>query len=105
MAEPARAFAQPIIDGPLPLCKGYEQLTAALSAAVGLTVPAGATMAIVQAEGAAVRWRADGTDPTASVGMLIADGNEMLYSTSESALAALRFIRATAGAILNVSYY
>lgn len=105
MVNAPRQFAQPIIDGPLPTCRGYQQLTAALSASTGLTVPAGSTMVIIQAEGAGVRWRADEIDPTASVGMLIADGGELLYSASESALNALRFIRTTAGAILNVSYY
>lgn len=104
MVDAAREHARPIIDGPLPLCKGYQQLTSELSASVGLTVPNGTTMILVQAEGAAVRWRAD-TDPTASVGMLLADGGELMYSASRSALQALRFIRTTTGAILNVSYY
>jgi hypothetical protein len=106
MADPSRVFAQPIIDGPLPLCKGYQQLdSTALAAPVGLTVPLGTTVAIIQATTAPVRWRADGVDPTAAVGMLIADGGEILYSASEEALAALRFIRTSAGAILNVSYF
>jgi hypothetical protein len=106
MVDAARVFAQPVVDGPLPLCKGYQQLdSTALAASVGLTVPAGTTTAIIQATTAPIRWRADGVDPTASVGMLIADGGEILYSASEDALAALRFIRTSAGAVLNVSYY
>lgn len=105
MADPSRVTPQPILDGPLPLCKGYQRLdNTALSTSAALTVPNGTTLIIVQAEGAPVRWRPD-TDPTASVGMLIADGGEMLFSSSQSAIAALRFIRTTASSLLNVLYF
>lgn len=106
MVDAARISPQPVIDGPLPLSLGYQQIDAAtLTTAQSLTVPNGTTMALLQAEGVAVRWRADGVDPTTSVGMLIAAGGEVMYPASQSALSALRFIRAGAGAILNVSYY
>ena len=106
MVDAARIAPQPVIDGPLPLCLGYQQLDAAtLTAVSSLTVPNGTTMVLLQAEAVAVRWRADGVDPTTSVGMLIAAGGEVLYSAGLSSLSALRFIRAGAGAILNVSYY
>lgn len=62
-------------------------------------------MAIIQATDAPVRWRADGVDPTASVGMVLDAGGEMLYSAATDALAALKFIRTTTGAVLNVTYY
>lgn len=103
MVDAARIAPQPTIDGPLPVCKGYQQL--ALTSATSLTIPNGTTMVLLQAEAVAVRWRADGVDPTTSVGMLIAAGGEVLYSAGLSALSALRFIHAGAGAILNVSYY
>lgn len=80
---------------------GYQQITAT-SSAVGLTPPAGAIYARIVPEAQAVRWRDDGTSPTASVGMLWAVGTEYVYSGS---LSSVRFIAATAGAILNVSYY
>lgn len=106
MVSPTRATNTPVIDGQLPLCLGYQQIDAAtLTTSQALTVPNGATMALLQAESVAVRWRADGVDPTTSVGMLIAAGGEVMYTASQSALSALRFIRAGAGAILNVSYY
>lgn len=105
MSNTPRQLSQPVIDGQLPPCKGYQQLTTALSASAVLTVPAGTTMALIQATGAPVRWRADGTDPTATVGMLIDAGGEVMYSASTDALAALKFIRTTAGAELNVTYY
>lgn len=80
---------------------GYQQITS-LSASTALTVPGSASVALIQAEGADVRWRDDGTAPTASVGMLLPAGAELRYT---GALAALRLIQASAGAVLNVSYY
>lgn len=105
MAEPAQYAPQRILDAPLPVCKGYQQLTTELAAAVGLTVPNGTTIAIIQCEVADVRYRADGVNPTATVGMLIALGGELLYVASTQQLSALRFLRTAVGAVINVSYY
>lgn len=80
---------------------GFQQLTS-LSTSTALTVPGGATLAVIQAERADVRWRDDGTDPTATVGMWLPAGAELRYT---GALAALRLIQASAGATVNVSYY
>jgi hypothetical protein len=80
---------------------GYQQITS-LSASTALTIPAGAKRAIIQAETQDVRWRDDGTAPTASVGMVISAGDRLAYTGS---LPAIRFIEATASAKLNVSYY
>ena len=80
---------------------GYQQITD-LSSAVGLTVPSGATMALITPETQAVRWRDDGTAPTAAVGMPIAAG---AYFTYDGDLKAIRFIEQTASAKLNISYY
>ena len=57
-------------------CFGYQQITD-LSSSVGLTVPTVTpeglngkpVFALIIAEGAPIRWRDDGTAPTASVGM------------------------------------
>lgn len=95
-------MTQLVTEATLQPC-GYQQLdTAALASAVGLTVPQDARLAIVQAEGEAVRWRDDGTDPTGTVGMLLADGMDLPYA---GALGSIKFIRVQAGAILNVAYY
>ena len=83
------------------VCLGYQQITS-LSASTALTVPAGATMALIVAETQAVRWRDDGTAPTASVGMPLATGTSLSY---DGDLKAIRFIQQTASAVLNVSYY
>jgi len=81
--------------------QGFEQ-NAVLTAATGLTVPAGAEYAVVQAEAQAVRWRDDGVAPTAAVGMSIAAGASVEFNGD---LNALSFIEAAVGGILNVSYY
>ena len=88
-----------MIPGGTPL--GFQQLTG-LSAAKGLTVPPGATFALVSPETQAVRWRDDGTAPTATVGMPLAVN---LPPVPLANLAALQFIEQTASAVLNVSYY
>lgn len=80
---------------------GYQQITT-LTAATKLTVPAGATMAVITAEAQAVRYRDDGVAPTATVGMPVAVGAPFQYSGT---LSAMQFIAQTSGAILNVSYY
>jgi hypothetical protein len=87
------------IDSMVPL--GYQQLPVA-AVAVGLTVPVGARLALIQAETADVRWR-DDVAPTATVGMRLENGSSFEYSGN---LAAIQFIRRTgASAVLNISYY
>jgi hypothetical protein len=80
---------------------GYQQITSLLSAAA-LTVPTGATVALIQAEAQSIRWRDDGTNPTASVGMVLAAGETMFFTGS---LSAFRAIEVSASAKLNISYY
>lgn len=85
---------------------GYCQLTSmsvstALSACAG-GVPATATVAQLCVEAQAVRYRDDGTAPTATVGMPAAAGTCFPISGT---LSAIRFIQSTSGAILNVSFY
>jgi hypothetical protein len=83
--------------------KGYEQIVSP-AASTALTVPAGSTCALIQAQDADIRWRDDGTDPTASVGeKIIAEGD--IWVEGAARLAAFRVIRTVAGADVNVSYY
>ncbi len=88
-----------MIDNCAPL--GYQRL-AALGDPAPLTVPKAARAALIQAENQPVRWRDDGTAPTASAGMLLDAGATLFYVGS---LGALRFIEAQASATLNVSFY
>lgn len=83
------------------VCLGYQQITS-LSSATGLTVPAGATRAVITPESQSVRWRDDDVAPTASVGMPL----PVLVSLSyDGDLKRIRFIQQAASATLNVSYY
>lgn len=90
-------------------CLGYQQITD-LSSAAGLTVPTLApdgsnqkpTFALIIAETQGVRWRDDGTAPTASVGMPLAAGIPLQY---DGDLNKIKFIQQTASAKLNISYY
>ena len=90
-------------------CIGYQQIST-LSSAVGLTVPTvdksgnkqQPTFALIVAETQGVRWRDDGTDPTASVGMPLAAGVPLQY---DGDLTRIKFIEQTASAKLNISYY
>jgi hypothetical protein len=83
------------------VCLGYQQITS-LSSATGLTVPQGATLALIVPETQNVRWRDDGTNPTASVGMPIFVGASLSYDGDFNRI---KFIESTAGAVLNISYY
>lgn len=82
---------------------GFEQLDAtALASAVTLTVPAGATHAIIGALAGTVAWRDDGTAPTADTGIPLAANATLEYSGD---LAAIQFIKISGSPTLNVSYY
>lgn len=83
------------------ICIGYQQITS-LSSAAGLTVPAGATMALIAPETKDVRWRDDGTNPTSSVGMPLVVGTTLNY---DGDLNKIKFIETAASAAINISYY
>lgn len=85
--------------GGVPL--GYQQISP-IAAATPLTVPVGATLAIISVSGGAVRYRDDGTPPTAEEGMPVDAGQTFSYSI---ALAAIQFIQESGAATLDVLYY
>jgi len=88
---------------------GYQQITD-VSSAVGLTVPSTdnlgrvstPVMAVIRCEGQSIRWRDDGTNPTASVGMPLNVGDVLEY---DGDLKSIKFIQQSASAKINVSYY
>lgn len=94
-------IGQPVIDALLSP-NGYEQITV-LTSAQGLTVPAGTIKAIIQPTGQAVRWRDDGTNPTATIGLEIAVGDVLEYGVTD--FTKIKFIEVAPTAILNISYY
>ena len=81
---------------------GYVQLTN-LTVATGLTIPAGTRLILIQAESQDVRWRDDGTAPTASVGMVLAAGAGISYTGGNPI--SLSFIESLPSAKLNVTFY
>lgn len=91
-----KAYAQEEVLTPA----GFQQITTGASASA-LTVPGGATYALVQAD-AAIRYRDDGTNPTATVGILISAAGVLFYTGS---LAAFRLIGVVVGATVNIAYY
>lgn len=99
-ANPSRVEAQgTFVQSRVPL--GYQQITT-LTSSTALTVPAGATAAVITAESQAVRYRDDGTAPSATVGMPLAVATTLVYTGT---LSAIRFIEQTSAAKLNVAYY
>lgn len=80
---------------------GYEQIVD-LSSAVDLTPPVGTRLVVLVCEAQAIRYRDDGTVPTATVGMPLAVNTEKIYTGDFSVI---KFFEQVAGAKLNISYY
>jgi hypothetical protein len=80
---------------------GYQQIVP-VPTGTTLTVPAASRAALLCAEAQIIRYRDDGTNPTATVGIPIAAGTCYFYSGN---LVAIRFIQATSPATLDISYY
>jgi len=87
----------------------YQQISIP-AASTALTIPtrntlgmaSTPTLAVIQCETTAVRWRDDGVAPTATVGMRLEPSGILMY---DGDLTRLRFIQVGGGSILNVSYY
>lgn len=91
---------------------GYAQYTS-MAAAIALTsAPAsGVALAaasftpkrcVITVEGAGIRWRDDGTDPTTTVGMPVSAGASFEYT---GPMGAIKLIQQSASATINVVYY
>lgn len=66
-------------------------------------IPPGTQLLIIQPQTQAIRWRDDGTAPSATVGQPLAVAAELRYDAGS--MPALRVISQTAGAIVNVTAY
>jgi len=88
---------------------GYQQiLSATLASSTAMTVPSGATTAIVQNNGTtAARFRYDGatTAPTASTGQRLAAGAVITMDIGNAGLTSTRFIYEASGPILDITYF
>ncbi len=104
IAPPAHAQVRNATNFITPL--GYCQLTSIaastlISSCAG-GIPALTGWAVICIETAAIRWRDDGTAPTASVGMPIVAGGCFNYSGT---FATLRVIAQTGSPVVNISFY
>ena len=105
----ASASAQtPMVGIPwVPL--GYCQLTSPGAASKlsacnsGAGIPAGANLAVIRTEGQAIRYRDDGTAPTAAIGqpILVADPPFVYQGT----LSAFQLIQEGSNATVDVTFY
>lgn len=103
-ATPAAAQKRAQSDFIQPL--GYCQLTSVSASTLVSSCPSGIPAltgwAVICVETAAIRWRDDGTAPTASVGMPIAAAQCFNY---EGTFATLRVIAQTGSPVVNISFY
>ena len=88
--------------------KGFRTLAIsstakALSEASG-GIPKGATRAVISVATDALRWRDDGTAPTASVGIYVPVNGSVELPSLES-IVGFRGIRVTTDVTLNIAYY
>lgn len=88
---------------------GYQPITATSSTASSLTVPASsatnplqANYAFIVVETSAIRYRDDGTPPTATVGTPVAAGSSFEY---DGELTDLQIIGQAGGGTQHVNYY
>jgi hypothetical protein len=83
---------------------GYQQIAAGgVDTSTALTVPEGATVAIFKPAAQAIRFRDDGTAPTAAIGYPVAVGTEYVYCSPS--ISRVRIIAQVAGAALDILYY
>lgn len=82
-------------------CMGYVQIPSA-AVAQKLSPPVGATMAMLQCEGQAIRWRDDGVAPGSASGMRLQVGQTLEY---DGDLSKIMVIEESPSAKINVSYY
>ncbi len=74
-----------------------------LSSAIALSsIPEKARLVYIQAETQSIRWRDDGTSPTASVGNLIQAGDTIEY---DGDISQVKIIETTTSAKANLAYY
>lgn len=83
---------------------GYVQMSNMTSAAGLTSPPSQANAVLLQAEVQNVRWRDDGTPPTANSGMLLRTTDPPLLLEGVD-VSKIEVIAAASGAVLNVAYY
>lgn len=87
------------------------QVGVTISSATGLTIPSGATVAVIQAQGTGATtggvclyWRDDGTAPTGTAGQALVP-NQTIVRAATSAFKAIAASGSGASCTMTVSYY
>ncbi len=87
---------------------GYVQQVGVVAAVTvaslfsGGVIPPGTAKLVISTETQSIRWRDDGTAPTAAVGMPLAVGSTLVY---EGNVARLQIIQTAASATVNIAAY
>jgi len=81
---------------------GYYQMT---SLGTALPIPGTGAIVMLQAEAQNVRYRADGIDPTATVGMLLRAGECHTLNMGSGSLQDIKVIEVATGGILNITAF
>jgi len=82
---------------------GHQQITSLSSAVAFTSIPVGSDTVLVQCQTQNVRYRDDGTDPTATVGIILVALT--VYEFTVAQFARMKFIQTAASAALNVAFY
>lgn len=87
----------------------FEQITVTASATALATllssgIPTGARHAIFHPEASDIRWRADGTSPTSSVGLIMLADQPVVFENQLTLLAAMELI-ADGNTTVNVHFF
>lgn len=82
---------------------GYEKLDPTAVVGITASLAGKGNVAILQCETANVRFRDDGTDPTATDGMLLIAGAN--YYEYRGDLSKIKFLEVAINAVLHVSVY
>lgn len=111
LGKPALAQVHHVVPSGPYIANGYCQLTATGTAAQLSTctggIPAASTIAEICVETASIRYRDDGTAPTASVGMLVAPASSTIPTCFQygGPLTAFQFIAVSGSPVIDVSFY
>lgn len=82
---------------------GYQQMAVATDSVTPAPLaPDGTIVALMKIEGAPVRYRDDGVNPTQAVGMPLTVGESLVY---DAVMLDMRLIAQQNGAIVNIAYY
>lgn len=85
---------------------GFERVAGITTTAVGLpNVPPKAAYAYIQADGGDLRWRDDGTSPTATIGHMLKRNDDHWYTVDKLPAFFVRDTDETDPTNLHVTYY